>query len=293
MRPETLATDPELRKLAAGPWLENPALEAWCQQRAHENLDRAIGAGEVDARNPLHAFQPGFLWRAAVEPLAAFPLRGVLWYQGESNSLRLDRVRQHERLFPLLVRDLRARWLGGDLPFFYCQLSGIETAHYHSEFWPDFRDSQRRLLAVIPHSGMVVTSDVGDPASVHPRDKRTIAARLVRLALAQVYGRKLLASGPQPQTLRTRGRELEIAFDSVGAGLATTDGGAGRGFEVAGVDGIFFPAQARPERASVVLTSDHVAAPHRVRYNWQPFPRGNLVNEAGLPASTFEMEAER
>lgn len=233
MRVESLAADPELRGLVAAPWLENPALEAWCRQRAHENLDRAIGAGEVERRNPPHAFQPGFLWRAAIAPLAPFALRGILWYQGESNSLRLDRVRQHEKIFPLLVRDIRAQWGVESLPFLYCQLSGIETAHYHSEFWPEFRDSQRRLLAAVPHSGMVVTSDVGDPASVHPRDKRTVASRLVRLALAQVYGRSVLASGPRPQALRTRVRELEMAFDSVGAGLTTSDGAALRGFEVA------------------------------------------------------------
>lgn len=80
-----------------------------------------------------------------------------------------------------------------------------------------------------------------DPASVHPRDKRTVASRLARLALAQVYGRNLLASGPHPQALRARGRELEVTLDSVGAGLATSDGAALRGFEVAGVDGVFFP----------------------------------------------------
>ena len=291
MSRDTLAADSKLRPLLTEPWLENPVLEAWCRQRAHENLDRALGAGEVDARNPPHAFRPGFLWQSALEPLAPFPLRGVLWYQGESNSLRLDRVQQHEIMFPLFVRDLRARWGANSLPLFYCQLSGIETANYHSEFWPEFRNSQRRLLAVVPNTGMVVTSDVGDLASVHPRDKRTVAARLVGLALAQVYGRDLLASGPQPRVPHARGRELEIGFDSVGAGLATSDGTAVRGFEVAGVDGVFFPAQGRLERTSAVLMNDRVAVPRRVRYNWQPFPRGNLVNAAGLPSSTFEMEA--
>ena len=293
MRPETLAADSELRGLIGAPWLENPALEAWCQQRAHENLDRALGAGEVDARNPPHAFLPGFLWKAAIEPLAPFALRGILWYQGESNALRLDRVRQHERMFPLLVRDLRSRWGAGDLPFLFCQLSGIETAHYHSEFWPEFRDSQRRLAAVVPNSGMVVTCDVGDPANVHPKDNRTVATRLARLALAQVYGWSLLAHGPRPQVGRVKGHEVEVTFDSVGAGLALNGGGELLGFEIAAKDGDFFPARGRLGHASVVLASDRVTAPRRVRYNWQPFPRGDLVNDARLPASTFEMEAER
>jgi sialate O-acetylesterase len=290
MRSETLAADPELRLLAAPDWLTNPALEAWCLQRTHENLDRAIAAGEVDAHSPNHAFKPGFLWTAALEPLAPFAIRGVLWYQGESNSLRADRVREHEKLLPILVRDWRTRWGLGDLPFYYCQLSGIETKSYHSEFWPDFRDGQRRLLAVIPNSGMVVTSDVGDPASVHPRDKLTVGTRLARLALARCYGHDLESSGPSPRSVTAHERELTVEFDHTDDRLRTSDDRSPTGFEIAAVDGDFSPANARLTGSTVTLFSQGVVAPRRVRYGWTPFSVGNLINSAGLPTSTFAME---
>lgn len=286
---ESLAADPELRALVSGQWLVNPALEAWCLQRAHENLDRAIAAGEIDARSPGHAFKPGFLWAAAIEPLAPFALRGILWYQGESNSLRLDRVHQHERLLPLLVRDWRARWGLGDLPFYYCQLSGIETANYHSECWPEFRDSQRRLLEVIPNSGMVVTADRGDPASVHPRDKLTVATRLAKLALAHTYGRSVVAGGPVPRCARALGKEVRVDFAVDATGLHTSDGERVRGFEIAGASGLFDVAEARVAGSAVMLYSPRVNGAVRVRYNWAPFPRGNLVNAEGWPSSTFEL----
>jgi len=292
MRSESLAADPGLSALAASDWLANPALEAWCLQRAHENLDRAITAGEIDPRAPNHPFKPGFLWAAALEPLAPFAFRGVLWYQGESNSLRADRVRQHERLFPLLVRDWRARWGLGDFPFLYCQLSGIETTSYHSEFWPEFRDGQRRMLTIIPNSGMVVTSDVGDPASVHPRDKLTVGTRLARLALARCYGCDLESSGPTPRSAVVREHELSVEFDHAAGGLRTGDNGSPSGFEIADATGDFAPATAKVAGSTITLSSSRVAAPRRVRYGWQPFIIGNLTNAAGLPTSTFAIEVQ-
>lgn len=289
---ETLAADPSLHALTEGDWLANPALEPWCRQRGHENLDQAIATGSplpgvAGGGGPNHPFKPGFLWSAGIEPLRPLALRGVLWYQGESNSLSLARVRQHESLFPLFVRDWRQRWGRADLPFLYCQLSGIEANPYRSEFWPEFRDGQRRMLEVIPSSGMVVTADVGDRTNVHPRDKATIGMRLARLALAQVYGRDLEFSGPEPQSAVVRGSEIVLAFTHAAGGLGTSDGRPPRGFEVAGADSRFEPVTARIEGATIVLSCPTGRGAVQVRYGWQPFPEGNLVNGAALPASTF------
>lgn len=284
---KTLARDTALRALTEGDWLVNPVLEAWCRQRGQENLGPAPAGG---AGGPDHPFKPGFLWDAGIEPLLPFGLRGVMWYQGESNSLSLGRVRQHEILLPLLVRDWRRGWGRPDLPFLYCQLSGIDVNPYRSEFWPEFRDSQRRLLEAIPHSGMVVTADVGHRTDVHPRDKATVGARLARLALAQVYGRELESSGPKPKSARVRGNEVVVTFTHATGGLRTSDGQALRGFEIAATDSGFIPASALIDGATVCVSYQAGITPRRIRYGWQPFPEGNLENSDSLPASTFAFE---
>ncbi len=293
VRREILAGDATLCRVVAGDWLENTALEYWCRQRGRENLAQAIssraGAPAVgDEGGPNHAFKPGFLWSAGIEPLLPLAVRGVLWYQGESNSLSLARVRQHEAIFPLLVTDWRERWGRPDLPFLCCQLSGIEANPYHSEFWPEFRDSQRRLTDAIPATCLVVTADVGDRMSVHPLDKATVADRLLRVALARTYGRDLEFSGPRPGSWRVEGNELVVVF-SHAEGLGTRDHQELREFEVAGADGLFHPAAARLVGATVRVASPDVPGPRRVRYAWRPFSLGNLVNSAGLPTSTFAL----
>ncbi len=286
---ETLAGDLALRDMTEGDWLGNPALEAWCRQRGQENLGSAP-LGGADGGGPDHPFKPGFLWDAGIEPLLPFGLRGVLWYQGESNSLSLARVRQHEILLPLLVRDWRQGWGRPDLPFLCCQLSGIDANPYRSEFWPEFRDSQRRLLEAIPYSGMVVTADVGNRADVHPRDKATVGARLARLALAQVYGRDLESGGPLPKLARVRENEVVVTFTHATGGLRARDGQALRGFEIVAADNNIIPAHAMIDGATVLLSYQAGLAPRRIRYGWQPFPDGNLENSDALPATTFMLD---
>lgn len=285
---EALAGDSALRALTEGDWLVNPALEVWCRQRGQENLGPAPAGG---AGGPDHPFKPGFLWDAGIEPLLPFGLRGVMWYQGESNSLSLARVRQHEILLPLLVHDWRQGWGRPDLPFLYCQLSGIDANPYRSEFWPEFRDSQRRLLEVIPHLGMVVTADVGNRTDVHPRDKATVGARLARLALAEVYGRELESGGPLPKSARVLGNEVVVTFTHATGGLRTSDGQVLRGFEIVAADNSIIPAHAMIDGVTVLLSYQAGITPRRIRYGWQPFPEGNLENGASLPASTFVLDA--
>jgi sialate O-acetylesterase len=211
----------------------------------------------------------------------------VLWYQGESNSLEERRVRQHERLFPLLVRDWRAAW-GENFPFLFCQLSSIQTNGYKSAFWPAFRNQQRRFVETIPNTGMAVTSDYGLPNDVHPREKREVGHRLALVARAKVYDEKIEFSGPQPVQAVARGAQTEITF-SHAAGLKASDAKPASSFEVAGEDGIFHSAAAAIVGEKILLSAPDASSPRRVRYGWQPFSAGNLVNRDGLPTSTFEI----
>jgi sialate O-acetylesterase len=293
IRRAALAGDPDLAAMTRGNWLTNAALDDWCRQRGHENLDAALKAGFTmpgDDLGPNHHFKPAFLWDAGPARLAPFALRGVLWYQGESNSLEERRVRQHEKLFPLLVRDWRAAW-GENLPLLFCQLSSIQTNNYKSAFWPAFRDQQRKFEETIPNTGMAVTSDHGLPDDVHPREKREIGRRLALVARAKVYGEKIEFTGPQPVTATASGAEVEIVFTHA-AGLKTSDGKNANSFELAGDDGIFHPAAATLAGEKILMAAPEVNSPRRVRYGWQPFSDGKLVNGDGLPASTFEISVQ-
>lgn len=135
---------------------------------------------------------------------------------------------------------------------------------------------------------MAVTSDVGDSLDVHPRQKRPVGRRLARWALNRVYGRALTPGGPLVKQAEARGRKVRLSFDYA-EGLTTSDGQPLRTFEVAGPDGVFYPAQAVVRHDAVVVESPQVEEPCSVRYGWQPFTRANLVNAAGLPASTFRV----
>ena len=291
MRRAVLADEPLVSEMVSGNWLDNPHLDDWVKSRAHQNLDQPMQDGlEVphDDLGPNHGFKPTMLWQAGIEKLMPFAIRGVLWYQGESNALEAWRVRQHETLFPLLVRDWRAQWKQGDFPFYWVQLSGISTKNYQSQSWPEFRDQQRRMAAALPNSGFAVSSDLSAENNVHPTNKHDVAHRLAQVVLAQTYGRKIEYSGPAPAALKRVANTLVVTFQHA-QGLRAVAGAPLRGFEIAGADGEFKSATAKIAGQTVVLSSPQVLAPQKMRYAWQPFPDANLENNANLPASTFEL----
>lgn len=145
------------------------------------------------------------------------------------------------------------------------------------------------MLSEIPNTGMAVTSDLGHPTDVHPRNKKEVGRRLALWALARTYDQKLVYSGPLAKAVRRDGSALVVTFDHADEGLKTSDGKPAAGFEIAGEDGVFWPAEVAAGIDAVTLTSARVAAPRSARYGWQPFSTGNLTNRASLPASTFSL----
>ena len=257
-------------------WTRNDFIQDWVRGRAERNM------GEGHAPLQRHPYEPCYLYEASIRLLRHLPISGVIWYQGESNAHNKD---AHERLFPMLVESWRTTWNRPDLPFYYVQLSSLSRPS-----WPWFRDSQRRLLADLPHTGMAVSSDVGDSLDVHPRDKKPVGHRLAAWALHNNYGFKsVVPSGPLFRSVEFKGNTATISFDYAD-GLRSSDGQPLRTFELAEHEGEFHPAQAEITGNKVRLTSKQVKRPRFVRYGWQPFTRANLVNAAGLPASTFRSE---
>lgn len=259
-------------------WRRNDFVQEWVRGAADSRMARS------DDRSHRHPFEPCYLFETGIRPLDRFPVRGVVWYQGESNAHNIE---AHERLFGLLVASWRSYWCDPELPFYYVQLSSLDRPS-----WPRFRDSQRRLLGRIPHTGMAVCSDRGDSLDVHPTRKRDVGERLAAWALHESYDRRhVTPSGPLFRALEVEGDTAYVSFDW-GEGLRASDGGPLRTFEAAGADGLFHPAEAAVAGDRVAVRSERVARPVAVRYGWQPFTRANLVNSDGLPASTFRAEVE-
>jgi sialate O-acetylesterase len=227
---------------------------------------------------------PAGLYNGMVAPFTPYSIKGFLWYQGETDSAP-DRVNLYAKLLPTLIADWRRHWGQGNLPFLFVQISSFDSP---PENWGLIRDSQRRTLNVA-NTGMAVTLDIGQRDNVHPPDKQTVGARLALAGRALAYGETGLEySGPlYRQTTRQQGA-LQLWFDHA-EGLHSR-GNELRGFEVAGVDGRFFPAIAKVQGTSVLVSSDEVAEPVQVRYAWQNFTDANLYNGASLPASTFVAE---
>jgi sialate O-acetylesterase len=229
---------------------------------------------------------PSVLYNAMIAPLVPFAIRGVIWYQGETNA---GRAYQYRTLLPIMIRNWRNAW-GFDFPFYLVQLPNWRESKSEPDEsdWAELREAQTMTLRE-PHTGMAVTIDVGDEKDLHPRNKLDVGRRLALWALSNTYRRKLIPSGPLFQRFRIEGDKVRLYF-RYASGLRTTDGGPLKGFAVAGADRRFVWAEARIEGETVIVSSPAVLKPVAVRYAWADNPSTNLANEAGLPASPFRTD---
>jgi sialate O-acetylesterase len=228
------------------------------------------------------------LYNAMIRPLQPFAIKGVIWYQGESNAGQAYRYRT---LFPAMIDCWREDWNQGDFPFLFVQLAPFMAINREPEesAWAELREAQ--LLTALRHKNcaMAVITDAGDPADIHPRMKKPAGERLALAARALAYGEKVEYRGPTYDSVRFDGNKAVVTFTSVGKGLEAR-GGDLTGFTVSGNDGRFFNATAKIEGDTVVVTSDKVPEPTAVRYGWANCPVVNLWNKDGLPASPFRTD---
>lgn len=256
----------------AGPWAWERgeslgALGAWPRQ---------AGAGSGHAT---------VLFNGMIAPLVRYRVRGAIWYQGESN---VGRAWQYRTLFPAMIRDWRAQWGQEELPFYFVQIAPFQYGNDRGQA-AELREAQLRTLA-LPRTGMACLMDVGNPRDIHPNRKQEVGDRLARWALAKTYGRDdVVYSGPLLRSVRPEGERIRAYFDHA-AGLTTLDGEAPSHVEVAGEDLVFHPADAVLDGETLVAASPDVPAPVAVRYGWGAADEPNLVNGAGLPASSFRSD---
>ena len=253
-------------------WKNNDFVMDWVRGRATKNLTRRPGG-----RHPYH---PAYCFETGIEPLLNLPLRGVAWYQGESNAHNPD-----SWCFDLLARSWRMRMGDFSLPFYVVQLSGIERPS-----WPWMRNVQRIAQRSVFATQMVVSSDFGLRHDVHPPYKRPVGERLAQSMLRHTYDQSGAPVSPEVgENSRVDGDRVQLDLREA-KGLHGSDGQPLRGFEIAGENQLFFPATAAlNEDGILTLHASKVAQPRYVRYGWQPFPTGNVVNGAGLPLGTFRI----
>ena len=259
-------------------WRTNDYIMPWVRERATQNLKLQ------DTPLARHPYAPTYLFDTGIRPLAHYGLRGVLWYQGESNA---HNVEVHEQLFPLLTSSWK-NYFGSNLSFYYVQLSSINRPT-----WPHFRDSQRRMQQ--PKNGveMVVSSDLGHPNDVHPKNKKPIGHRLALLALHNDYGFDTLTAR-SPSISRVgrvktdEGEVLRLSFKDVRT-LTTSDHQPIRGFELVDADGLIYSvkAEAFGDVVRILIPKSIRSQRLTIRYGWKPFTDANLVGDTGLPVSTF------
>ena len=231
---------------------------------------------------------PGGLFNGKVFNLAPFTLRGILWYQGESNSALPPPNQKHlyHQQLSQLVTSWRKLW-DHELPFAWVQLPNYTAP---GEGWPRIREAMLKTLA-LPKTGMAITIDLGDAKDIHPKNKQDVGKRLSYWALGTVYGKNVPAiSGPLPAGSTISGDAITVSFHHTHGGLKSITDGPLTGFQIAGADQQWTPAEAKIVGETVVISSAEVAQPVAVRYAWKDWPEYSLANGAGLPASPFRTD---
>jgi len=235
---------------------------------------------------------PGNLWNGMIHPFVGLSIRGVLWYQGESNARSVEDAEAYGPMFMAKIKDWRQQW-GEDFHYLFVQLANfkapVEGPGTNSP-WAIVQDQQRQALR-LPGTGMAVANDIGEEKDIHPRNKHDVGERLARWALADAYGFEVVRSGPLFSGAQSHGAKVFVTFDHIGSGLKTRDGGPLGHFELRDTAGQWHWAQAKIHEDAVVISHPEVEQPSAVRYAWAENPESaNLVNSEGLPASIFSAE---
>jgi sialate O-acetylesterase len=235
-------------------------------------------------------YKPSGLYNGMIAPLSNYRIKGVIWYQGESNAWE---PLEYRKMFPALINNWRQKWNEGDLPFLFVQLPNfMETRDEPSESnWALLREAQLMTLSV-SNTGMAVTIDIGEWNDIHPLNKKDVGIRLALAARKVAYGEKdIVYSGPVYKCMKIKENKIIVAFTNIGGGLVVKGGGELKTFAICGPDKKFIWAKAKIEDNKVIVWSDSISDPVAVRYAWADNPEGaNLYNKEGLPASPFRTD---
>lgn len=290
-----------------------PLLERWEQQEKalpeamaryekalaewKETAEKAKAEGKPAPRQPQNPedalrgnHRPANIYNGVLKPTIGYGLRGVIWYQGESNA---PRAYQYRDLFPLMIKSWRDEWKIGDFPFYWVQLADFraEKPEPTESDWAELREAQTMTMSKLPNTGEAVIIDIGEDKDIHPRNKQDVAKRLARWALAKDYGIDLAHQSPTYKSMEKNGNKVTLTFDHVGGGLEAFDVRDPIGFSIAGSDHKFVWAKAKiVGHNKVEVWADDVSEPVAVRYAWADNPVCNLFSRERLPATPFRTD---
>jgi sialate O-acetylesterase len=261
-----------------------------------KRADAAKAAGEPEPWRPwlpdpvTGQHRPANLYHARLGPILGYAIRGVIWYQGETNA---GRSYQYREMFPLMIQSWRDDWKQGDFPFYWVQLADFmaEQPEPNESGWAELREAQTMTQDRLPNTGQAVIIDIGDGADIHPLNKLEVARRLARWALARDYGKNIVCQSPRYDSMEVKDGKITVKFKDVGGNLRTLDTAEVKGFAIAGDDKKWVWAEAKivaPDQ--VAVSSKEVPKPVAVRYAWADNPVCNLYNQAGLPVTPFRSD---
>ncbi len=248
---------------------------------------------------------PANIFNAMIYPIRPYGIKGAIWYQGERNSKTVPQAVAYGEQLKRLISYYRSSWhelSGGnvakDFPFFFTQLPSWESPQTQpvegvEATWSVNREAMRLVSMEMPHTGMAVGIDCGDPVALHPQNKKPIGIRHAYLALKEVYGKDIVSCGPRYLSQKIEGRKITLEFDSIGSGMMPAKAGKLNAFAIAGADKKWHWADAEIAGNKVIVSSKDVPTPVAVRYAWamNPSQRNLLYNKEGIPASPFRTDS--
>jgi sialate O-acetylesterase len=304
VRRESLEKDPRFKPLMESTVKRELALTSEKAKSEHDKAmaawkvasDKAKAEGKTPPRPPVSPQQwlagnarPGNIFAGVVHPTLGYGLKGVIWYQGESNA---SRAHEYATLFPFMIEQWRKEWGQGDFPFYWAQLADFqqERSAPGDSTWAELRESQTKTMQ-LPNTGQAVIIDLGEGRDIHPKNKRDVAARLVRWALVKDYGLDFKYRSPEFKSLNIQGNKAVVTLDCYGSALRPFDVQEARGFAVCGEDKVWHWATGKiVGKDTIEVTSEAVPAPVAVRYAWADNPVCNLFSNEGLPVTPFRTD---
>ncbi|MCA9200157.1 MAG: sialate O-acetylesterase, partial [Planctomycetales bacterium] len=241
-------------------------------------------------RGPMvNQHRPGNLYNGRIKPIMPFAVKGVIWYQGESNA---GRAYQYRELFPLMIQNWREDWGQGNFSFYWVQLADFmdEQPDPVQSSWAELREAQTMTMDKLPHTGEAVIIDIGEASDIHPRNKEEVGRRLARWAMAEDYSLDVAHQSPRFREMSVEGNKAILKFDHIGTGLRTVDAKTAQGFAIAGEDQNFVWATAEVKGDTIEVSAEGVAVPVAVRYAWADNPVCNIYSQQGLPLTPFRTD---
>ena len=261
-----------------------------------EAAEKAKAEGKPQPRQPMSPdgwlrgnARPGNIFNGVLNPTLGYGIKGVIWYQGESNA---GRAWEYAQLFPYMIQQWRTEWKQGDFPFYWVQLADYMAVKPEpgESAWAELRESQTKTQS-LPNTGQAVIIDIGEGRDIHPKNKRDVAARLARLALAKDYGVKIAFRSPELKSVSFAGNKAVVTLDLFGSELRPFDVAEAIGFTVCGDDKVWRNATGRiTGKDTIEVSCDQVAKPIAVRYAWADNPVCNLFSKEGLPVTPFRSD---